>query len=162
MTPDETALAGQALRAAEGCARRLARSRQILAGAFPLSAATISAPDPALEDGLDAFLKRFEQLVNSIQDELFKVVAMVGDEDLRGLSRREVSELMDRLGVLPSAATFRGLVAIRNRIAHVYPEDPDRQAQNLNEAYDAVPDLFAAWETVRRYLADRLPRSAGG
>jgi len=159
VTPDETALAGQALRAAEGCARRLARSRRTLAGAFPLSAATVNALDPGVEDALDAFLKRFEQLVNSIQDELFKVVALVGDEDLRGLSRREVSELMDRLGVLPSAATFRALVTIRNRIAHVYPDDTDRQARNLNEAYDAVPDLLAAWESVRRYLEDRLPRS---
>jgi len=161
VTPDEEALAGQALRAAEGCARRLARSRRTLAGAFPLSAATVSALDPDVEDALDAFLKRFEQLVNSIQDELFKVVAMVGEEDLRGRSRREASELMNRLGVLPSAATFRALVAVRNRIAHTYPDDPDRQARNLNEAYDGVPDLLAAWESVRRYLEDRLPRSTG-
>ncbi len=157
MNAEEAALARQALRAAEGCARRLARSQRKLATHFPLSSATVRALPLDVEDDLDAFLKRYEQLVNAIQDELFKVVAIVGGEDIRGLARREAAELMHRLGALPSAAGFRVLVAIRNRIAHLYPDDPDRQAGNLNAAYDAVPDLLAAYEGVRRYLEHRLP-----
>ena len=157
MSPEEAALARQALRSADGCARRLARSQGKLAAQFPLSPARLTALPPDLEDDLDAFLKRYEQLVNTIQDELFKVVAIVGGEDVRGLARREVAELMDRLGALPSAASFRLLVAIRNRIAHSYPDDPERQAGYLNAAYQAVPDLLAAHEGVRRYLERRLP-----
>lgn len=157
MSPEEAALARQALRSAEGCARRLARSQGKLAAQFPLSPARVTALPPDVEDDLDAFLKRYEQLVNTLQDELFKVVAIVGGEDVRGLARREVAELMDRLGALPSAASFRLLVAIRNRIAHSYPDDPERQAGNLNAAYEAVPDLLAAHEGVRRYLERRLP-----
>ncbi|MBI2493811.1 MAG: hypothetical protein HYV94_17160 [Candidatus Rokubacteria bacterium] len=156
MSPEEAALARQALRSAEGCARRLARSQGKLAAQFPLSPARVMALPPDVEDDLDAFLKRYEQLVNTIQDELFKVVAIVGGEDVRGLGR-EMAELMDRLGALPSAASFRLLVAIRNRIAHSYPDDPERQAGNLNAAYEAVPDLLAAHEGVRRYLERRLP-----
>jgi len=157
VNPEEAALARQALRSAEGCARRLARSQGKLAAQFPLSPARLTALPPDLEDDLDAFLKRYEQLVNTIQDELFKVVAIVGGEDVRGLARREVAELMDRLGALPSAASFRLLVAIRNRIAHSYPDDPERQAGNLNAAYQVVPGLLAAHEGVRRYLERRLP-----
>src|SRR5262249_34885513 len=136
VNPDEAALARQALSSAEGCARRLMRSQTNLAGQFPLAPASVTALSPEVEDDLDAFLKRYEQLVNAIQDELFKAVAIVGGEDLRSLSRREVAELMDRLGALPSAEGFRVLVAIRNRIAHSYPFDPERQAANLNAAYD--------------------------
>jgi len=158
VSPEEAALARQALRSAEGCARRLARSQGKLAAQFPLLPARLTALPPDVEDDLDAFLKRYEQLVNAIQDELFKVVAIVGGEDVRGLARREVVELMDRLGALPSAASFRLLVAIRNRIAHSYPDDPERQAGNLNAAYEAVPDLLAAHEGVRRYLERRLPK----
>ena len=157
MSPEEAALARQALRSAEGCARRLARSQGKLAAHFPLSPARVTALLPDVEDDLDAFLKRYEQLVNAIQDELFKVVAIVGGEDVRGLARREVAELMDRLGALPSAAGFRLLVTIRNRIAHSYPDEPERQAANLNAAYETVPDLLAAHEGVRRYLDRRLP-----
>jgi hypothetical protein len=157
VNPEEAALARQALRSAEGCARRLARSQGKLAAQFPLSPARVTTLPPDVEDDLDAFLKRYEQLVNAIQDELFKAVAIVGGEDVRALARREVAELMDRLGALPSAASFRLLVTIRNRIAHSYPDDPERQAGNLNAAYEAVPDLLAAHEGVRRYLERRLP-----
>jgi uncharacterized protein YutE (UPF0331/DUF86 family) len=157
MKDEETALARQALRAAEGCARRLERSQHKLAGHFPMSSTTLAELPVQAEDDLDAFLKRYEQLVNAVQDELFKLVAIVGGEDVRGLARREVAELMDRLGAVPSAAGFRALVAIRNRIAHLYPDDPERQAGNLNAAYEAVPDLLAAYERVRHYLEERLP-----
>jgi len=98
-------------------ARRLARSPRELAADFPLSPATVRALPPEVEDDLDAFLKRYERLVNATQDELFKVVAIVGGEDIRGLARREVAELMGRPGALRSVASFRVLVAIRNRIA---------------------------------------------
>ena len=160
MIPDEAALASQALRAAAGCARRLVRSRRTLAPRFPLSPAAIDALPPDVEDDLDAFLKRYEQLVTTIQDDLFKAVAILGGEEIRGMARREVFELMDRLGALPSAERFRAIVAIRNRIAHIYPDDPDRQTRNLNEAYAAIPDLLAAYDRVRGYLERRLTRSA--
>ena len=84
-------------------------------------------------------------------------MAILGGEDIRSLARREVLDLMDRLGALPSAERFRVLVTIRNRIARVSPDDRDRQARNLNEAYAAIPDLLAAHEDVRRYLELRLP-----
>ena len=151
-------MASQSLRAAEGCARRLVRSQRALAPRFPLSPPAIGALPPEVEDDLDAFLKRYEQLVSVIQDELFKAVAILGGEEIRGLARREVTELMDRLGALPSAERFRVIVAIRNRIAHVYPDDPGRQTQNLNDAYAAIPDLLAAYERVRGYLERRLAR----
>jgi uncharacterized protein YutE (UPF0331/DUF86 family) len=121
---EEASLARQALLAASACARRLERSHKKLAHRFPLTPATVAALPADAEDDLDAFLKRFEQLVNVIQDEIFKAVALLGGEDIRGLARREIAELMERLGALPSAAAFRTLVAIRNRITHVYPGGP--------------------------------------
>ena len=65
---------------------------------------------------------------------------------------------MDRIGALPSAERFRVIVAIRNRVAHLYPDDPGRQTKNLNDAYAAIPDLLAAYERVRGYLVRRLAR----
>jgi hypothetical protein len=88
VTTDEADLAGQALRAAAGCARRLARSQRVLAGRFPLSPSDVEALPPDVEDDLDAFLKRYEQLVTAIQDELFKAVAILGGGEIRGLARR--------------------------------------------------------------------------
>lgn len=157
MNGEVRVLARQALLAAAGCARRLERSQKKLAARFPLAPEDLTALSPTDEDDLDAFLKRFEQLVTTIQDEIFQSIAVLGGEEVRPLSRREMAELMERLGALHSATTFRTLVAIRNRIAHVYPDDPDRQARNLNEAYAAVGDLLSVLATARRYLESRLP-----
>jgi hypothetical protein len=58
---------------------------------------------------------------------------------------------MERLRALPSADEFRNFVGIRNRLAHLYPEEPERQAANLNAAYEATPRLLeAATQAVRR------------
>lgn len=62
---------------------------------------------------------------------------------------------MERLGALPSVAGFRTLVAIRNRIARVYPDRPERQASNLNEAFAAIGDLLAACERAGHYLQEK-------
>ena len=159
MTLEETSLARQALLAAAGCARRLGRSQTKLTQRFPLNAAAVGNLSPEVEDDLHAFLKRFEQLVNLLQDEIFKAIAVLGGEDVRGLARREIAELMERLGALPSAATFRTLTAIRNRIAHVYPDDPERQAMNLNEAYAAVGDLLMAHAVASDRKSTRLNSS---
>jgi hypothetical protein len=43
----------------------------------------VTALPPDVEDDLDAFLKRYEQLINAIQDELFKIVAIVGGASVR-------------------------------------------------------------------------------
>lgn len=161
MTLEETSLARQALVAAAGCVRRLRRSQKKLTQRFPLNAAAVGNLSPEIEDDLDAFLKRFEQLVNTLQDEIFKAIAVLGGEDIRGLARREIAELMERLGALPSAATFRTLTAIRNRVAHVYPDDPERQATNLNEAYAAVDDLLSACEVASQYLDERVRKLTG-
>ena len=107
MNPEEAGLARQALIAASGCARRLDRSHKKLAARFPLAPTELATLSPADEDDLDAFLKRFEQLVTTIQDEVFKSIAVLGGEDIRERSRREMAELMERLGALHSATTFR-------------------------------------------------------
>jgi predicted nucleotidyltransferase len=38
-----------------------------------------------------------------------------------------------------------------------YPDDPGRQAANVNAAYETVGDLLAAHTAVRSYLERRLP-----
>jgi uncharacterized protein YutE (UPF0331/DUF86 family) len=156
VSTEEARLARQALAATAGCARRLQRSQKKLASRFPLAPAELRALPPDAEDDLDAFLKRFEQLVSTIQDEVFKAIAVLGGEDVRNLSRREIAELMERLGAVSSATMFRTLVAIRNRVAHVYPDDPDRQTRNLNEAYAAVDEVLSAYAAVHRYLERHL------
>jgi hypothetical protein len=156
LTLPEPALLRRGLIATERCAARLRRSLARLQALFPIDAARLQTLDPRRQDDIDAFLKRFEQLVLSLQDQVFVGLAIREGEDPRELSRRDLAELMERLRAIPSAAEFREFVGIRNRLAHLYPEEPDRQAANLNAAYEAAPRLLEA----ARQAASLAPRRA--
>jgi hypothetical protein len=150
VTP-EPALLRRGLAATERCAGRLERSLRQLSGLLPIEAARLPTLDARQQDDIDAFLKRFEQLVLTLQDQVFIGLALREGEDARGLSRRDVTELMERLHAIPSALDFREIAMIRNRLAHLYPEEPERQAANLNAAYQATPRLLnAARQAARR------------
>jgi hypothetical protein len=106
--------------ATERCAARLA-----VVAASAHAASINPAQLPALklrqQDDTDAFLKRFELLVLTLQDQVFIGLAIREGEDLRELSRSDVTELMERLHAIPSAGDFRDFVMIRNRLADLYP-----------------------------------------
>jgi hypothetical protein len=111
---------------------------------FPVDVVGLQGLAPERQDEIDAFLKRFEQLVLTLQDQLFVGLAIREGEDSRELSRQDLAKLMERLRAIPSADDFRLFVGIRNRLARLYPEEPDRQAANLNAAYEAAPRLLDA------------------
>jgi len=147
----EPVLLRRGLAATERCAARLDRSLQRLRDLLPIDPAHLPALEPRQQDDIDAFLKRFEQLVLTLQDQVFVGLAIREGEDARELSRRDMTELMERLGAIPSAVDFRAFAIIRNRLAHLYPEEPERQAANLNAAYEATPRLLGtARQAVRR------------
>ena len=158
MSRPERALLDQALAAMAGCVRRLERSHAGLEALLPLDPSQLGRLNPRQEEAIDAFLKRFEQLVATIQDQMFKSLAIAEAEDIHGLSRRDVTELMERLGAIPSAADFRGFAVLRNKLSHLYPDDPARQAANLNAAFASTSALLATARQLAGFAAGRKPR----
>jgi hypothetical protein len=130
------------------CATRLQRSVQRLPAFFPIDAGRLQKLPPAKQDDVDASLKRFEQRCSRFRTKCSSDLTIRDGEDPRQISRRDVAELMERLGAIPSAKQFRDFVAVRNRLAHLYSEDPARQAANLNAAYEAAPALLLLTERV--------------
>jgi hypothetical protein len=74
--------------AAERCAARLRRSLSRLEPLFPIDATGLQSLEPRRQDDIDAFLKRFEQLVLTLQDQVFIGLAIRESEEPRELSRR--------------------------------------------------------------------------
>jgi hypothetical protein len=72
------------------------------------------------------------------------------------ISSHPAQRLMEKIAVLPSVVEFREVVRLRNRLSHVYPDDPDRQARRLNEAFAASALLFECVARAERWLASRL------
>ncbi|MBK1660669.1 nucleotidyltransferase substrate binding protein [Paracraurococcus ruber] len=146
-----------AIRAAQAIAQSLRRVRERLVALFPLDAAGVSALDEDQRDRTDALIKRFENLVNTLQDQVFRQIAereLARDPDR--MSRRDVLDYMEKIGVLDAADRFLDAVKLRNRLSHVYPEDPAKQAGQLNRVHAATAVVLQALEGVEAWAARRL------
>ncbi|WP_376099191.1 hypothetical protein ACE7GA_10600 [Roseomonas sp. CCTCC AB2023176] len=128
---------------AEHLAARLRRSFDWLSPHLPLDAEALARLDAAQPEFLDAFLLRFENLTNHLQESVFRgIVVEVEERDPTRMSRRDVVELMDRLRYVPSADAFREAGKVRNIPSHVYPDEPAVSAAILHRAAASVPILL--------------------
>lgn len=139
------------LLAAERVAERLGRSVHRISGEFPLTGQGLGSLDEEQLESIDAFIKRFEQLQDAIASRLFRGIAIAEQEDVTMLSRRDLALLMEKLRVIPSADEWSRLSILRNQLAHEYPDEPEKQAERLNEAFSAALKLIALTSRIREY-----------
>ncbi|MBF0305998.1 MAG: hypothetical protein HQL41_10175 [Alphaproteobacteria bacterium] len=99
-------------------AARLEKSLARMAPMLPLTDAALDALDDSADDALDAFLKRWDQLADLIENRLFRGLASLEGEDLTDMSKRDIAMLMERWGVLDGAAAWTARSIPRERRAH--------------------------------------------
>lgn len=141
-----------ALEGARRLAERVRQSANALAPLRPIDGAGIEAMDPVTAERADAFLKRFENLVVHLQDQVWRHVLIAEGKNPSELSRRDAIEYMDRLRLVPSAAETRKAIAVRNQLAHAYPLDPGLSGARLEEALATAPLLLDCVERAEAYL----------
>lgn len=88
-----------------------------------------------------------------IQEQIFKGIAYLEQEDISDKSNRDKALLMEKLGAIHSAEEFGTAAMLRNKFAHHYPEVTKVQIERLNllpiEAQQVV-DTFAEIEKFLR------------
>jgi uncharacterized protein YutE (UPF0331/DUF86 family) len=105
-------------------------------------------------DLLVAFTARFGLLQEMLQSTLFRAIAEMEAE--RPASNRMLVELMDRLGIVPSAGEFLEDRKHRNVLAHLYVGDEGRRAEAFNYIFGRVDALAGIIERTRRHVEPRL------
>ncbi len=129
----------------------LARLRAQLAPLVPFTADKLRGLDEATINATDALLKRFEQHVDALRAAARTIIRIEGEQD-RYRTARQVFDRLASLAVVDDVARVMDLIELRNRTAHAYASDSDRQARILNAVFDSVPELLT--------LAGRLARFA--
>jgi len=140
------------LKRAHQIATRLDYSITQLQPIMPLTATRMVELSEAQIESLDAFAKRYEQLQDTLQNKLFRGIALLEQENISDYSRRDITHLMEKLGVIPSTDEFANYALIRNRLAHEYPDEPERQSQRLNTAFDSASGLRHLVTRINDYL----------
>lgn len=67
-----------------------------------------------------------------IQENVFRGIILLEQEDVSEKSNREKSLLMEKFGAIKSADDFSTAVKLRNKLAHHYPEERKEQIDKIN------------------------------
>ena len=127
---------------------------------FPLNVVAVSSLSDEQEESIDALILRYSQLVAMIQDQIFRGIGYIEQEDLSNKSNRDKVLLMEKLGAIRSADEFGTAAVLRNKFAHHYPEAVADRIARLNlvvEEADFVIGVFGeilAFMRRKGYLAD--------
>lgn len=130
-----TLLVQGALEATAACLAAMRRSLDQMQRLLPVTPGQLKAMTLEDADRVAAFLKRFENLVEVSQRQLFRASLVLAEEEHQHISARQVRDRLGGLGLLAEPDDWKLIVEARHRTAHVYPSGDDRAADALNAAF---------------------------
>jgi len=101
---------------------------------FPLIIKSVAHLSDEQEESIDALILRYSQIVAMIQDQIFRGIAYLEQEDISNKSNRDKVLLMEKLGAIRSADEFGTAAVLRNKFAHHYLEAIKDRIARLNLA----------------------------
>lgn len=127
-----------------------------------LSAQDFAYPEDARVAALDQFIFRFTRLQDAMGKKLLRALLVEAyGEPYEDAPLRDVIDRLEKLGALPSADRWEEFRAMRNHLAHEYPETDAQKAENLNLAVAMAKELIALFENFKRRAAGGLERGPG-
>lgn len=137
------------------CSQRVAKLRQSVDkthALFPLTIARAQSLTDDEEESIDALILRYSQCVSMIQDQLFRGIAYLEQEDVTDKSNRDKALLMEKLGAIQSATEFGTAALLRNKFAHHYPDQSQARVDRLNLVIRESEFVVSAFESIETYL----------
>ena len=137
------------------CRQRVEKLRASLAKThsfFPLSLTSIDTLDEAQQESIDALILRYSQSVSMIQDQIFRGIAYLEQEDIGDKSNRDKALLMEKLGAIKSAEEFGTAALLRNKFSHHYPDQSQLRVDRLNLVVAESQLVLQTFESISAYL----------
>ena len=92
------------------------------------------------------------EIVAMIQDQIFRGIAYLEQEDLSTKSNRDKVLLMEKLGAIRSADEFGTAAVLRNKFAHHYPEAIKDRIARLNLVIEEADFVIGVFEDVLVFM----------
>ena len=153
MTRDgEIAMLGEHLATVTRLADRLVLLRARLESIMPIDADRMRGLDPDRDIDVLAFLKTFEQLEDTLGRTLKTIAMLMQLGKVERLTPRDVAQRAAALGVIDDPKVWADAVRVRNELAHEYPLRPDKQAAQVNAAWEKSEILFATRLSIDNFV----------
>lgn len=137
------------------CQRLEAGLRTVLLridGLFPADRDQIENLDDDRHVDVLAFLKTFEQFEDALGRTLKVIALMMSFGKAERLAPRDVANRALSLGIIEDGRAWANAVRTRNELAHEYPVEPDKQADQVNKAWQSSETLFRTAQEIRVFV----------
>jgi hypothetical protein len=122
-------------------------------GKLPLTGQRLASLHDDSVQALDQFVLRFGRLQDAMGARLLPVILAVLQEPYEDRPMIDKLNRLEKLGFLESSDQWQQLRIIRNRFAHDYPDDPEKNAALLNLAIRSVDDIIAILKRIEEKLS---------
>lgn len=146
------------LNSLEACRQRIEKLRYSIAKTavlFPIDPQALQLLTEAQEESVDALIWRYSQCVTMMQEQLFRGIAYLEQEDISDKSNRDKTLLMEKLGAIRSAEDFGTAAMLRNKFSHHYPEDIGNRLERLNLVIDEAKLVVTCFGEIHVYLKQK-------
>lgn len=153
MTRDgEIAMLREHLATVARLADRLVVLRARLAPVMPIDADRMASLEADRDIDVLAFLKTFEQLEDTLGRTLKTIAMLMQLGKVERLTPRDVAQRAAALGVIDDPKLWADAVRVRNELAHEYPLRPDKQAAQVNAAWEKSETLFDTRVSIDNFV----------
>jgi hypothetical protein len=95
---------------------------------------------------------RYPQCVSMLQEQLFRGIAFLEQEDVSHKSNRNKTLLMEKLGAIQSAEAFGTAAILRNKFSHHYPDGSAARLDRLNLIMAEAQFVLSSFDGITAYL----------
>ncbi|HAA44973.1 MAG TPA: hypothetical protein DCE28_05660 [Halomonas sp.] len=120
---------------------------------LPLTGERLALLSDAEVQSLDQFVLRFGKLQDAIGARLMPSVLLYLQEPYEDRPMLDKLHRLEKLGYIEDSEQWQALRMLRNRFAHEYPDDPDKNAAILMLAIESVASLEAILKRIDQKLA---------
>lgn len=148
---DAQATVESAITEGEAHISRMEKAACGIASEFPLTAQTLaSLPDGKLAL-LDQLIYRFMKLQDSMASRLLPSLHALLRVDESPRPFLDILSYLEKVGALSSEADWSFFRALRNNLAHDYPEAIEQTVETLNTLFERWRDLKRMFEQARDF-----------
>ncbi len=124
----------------------------LVAALMPIGPERIDRLATAEESLVLAYLKRFEQFEDALNRTLKALSKIMELGKIERLSARDVTRRAYALGILDSEKIWADAVRTRNALAHEYPLNPAKRADQLAQGWVSRETLNTTWSAIQRFV----------
>ena len=148
-----------AWRECERNAYHLQRALGQLRPLLPLTGVQFQTLTDAQIQTMDQFILRFTKLQDSMGSHLYPFILEYLQEPFEDRPMLDKLNRLEKLGYIENAEAWGNVRSIRNKFAHDYPDDPEKNAALINIATEAAQSMVGALGAIDRRLRRDHPKS---